>query len=70
MMLIHTKLLLPALQLNSDELKFAWPDFYLWFDANRKRVGMHESKFKRELLKLFNSKAFRVDLNKYQITRK
>ena len=69
-MKIHTALLVPALQLDTDELKYMWPDMYRWFEANRKVVGMHSSKFKRELLNLFNREAFRIDLTKCQIIRK
>lgn len=69
-MMVHSNILIPALQLESSVLEFAWPDLYHWYEANRKRVGMREPKFKRELLDLFNRRAFRVDLTKYQITRK
>lgn len=69
-MYVHTEILKQVLKLDFDSMKFMWPDFYLWFNANRKRVGMHRSKFRRELLDLFTRSKFRVDLTKCQIARK
>ena len=68
-MLVHSEILLLALKLNNDKLKFMWPDLYKWFEKNRMRVGMHESKFKHGLISLFGNEKHRIDLTKCQIVR-
>lgn len=68
-MLVHTEILKRVLKLDFENMKYMWPGLYLWFDANRKRVGMHRSKFRRELIDLFNREDHLIDLSKCQINR-
>ena len=61
-MLIDSNNLLKIVRLDLENIATKYPTIYSWIMSNSKKIGMHPTKLRRELIKCLNSRYRVIDL--------